>query len=201
MVMKVKEAVATYKVHKKKYTYQDYLDLPADGKRYEIINGELIMAAAPYTTHMRVSKRIYNELLAYSQNETIGEIFYAPIDVYLSETNIVQPDLLFILKENSHIITERYINGAPDLVIEILSTSTAYHDLIEKKELYAQYGVHEYWFVDPKRQCVEIYLNKDREFELQQRVEKDEAVASIILPGFQVELEEIFEMESTPARR
>jgi len=116
--MKAKDTVASYKSYKKRYTYQDYLELPYDGKRYEIINGELIMPPAPDTIHARVSKRIYKKLLKYSQDELIGEIFYSPIDVVLEDTNVVQPDLLFIFKERSYIIKEQNINGAPDLVIE-----------------------------------------------------------------------------------
>jgi len=127
--MKVKEAIASYKVHKKKYTYQDYLEMPYDGKRYEIINGKLIMPPVPNTVHARISKRSYKKLLKYSQDELIGEIFYSPIDVVLEDTNVVQPDLLFIFKERSHIIKEENITGAPDFVIEILSPATAYYSI------------------------------------------------------------------------
>lgn len=190
--MKVKETALSYKIHRKVYTYQDYLDLPDDGKRYEIINGELVMVAAPFTIHMRISKKIYNLLLSYSEDETKGEIFYAPIDVVLGDTNVFQPDLLFVKKENSHIITEKNIYGAPDLIIEILSPSTAYYDLVEKKESYASFGVKEYWIVDPQKQWIEIYLNVESEFKLDQRLDKAGTARSQVLQGFEVKLEEIF---------
>ena len=190
--MKVKDSVASYKISKKRYTYQDYLEMPYDGKRYEIINGELIMPPAPNTIHARISKRIYKKLLKYSQDELIGEIFYSPIDVVLEDTNVVQPDLLFIFKERSHIIKEENIKGAPDFVIEILSPSTAYYDLIEKKETYARFGIKEYWIVDPKKERIDIFLNKKNEFELKQRLDREGEAKSEVLKGFHVDLKEIF---------
>jgi Uma2 family endonuclease len=193
--MKVKDTALSYKTTKRKYTYQDYLELPDDGKRYEIINGELVMVAAPFTIHMRISKKIYNLLLSYSEDETKGEIFYAPIDVVLGDTNVFQPDLLYIKKENSYIITEKNIYGAPDLIVEILSPSTAYYDLFDKKEIYAQFGVQEYWIVDPMKQSVEIYLNRENIFELRQRLDKEGEAKSDVLKGFQVDVKEIFKFE------
>ena len=166
--------------------------MPYDGKRYEIINGELIMPPAPNTIHARISKRIYKKLLQYSQDELIGEIFYSPIDVVLEDTNVVQPDLLFIFKERSHIVKEENIKGAPDFVIEILSPSTAYYDLIEKKETYARFGIKEYWIVDPKKERIDIFLNKENEFELKQRLDQKGVAKSEVLKGFQVEVKEIF---------
>ena len=195
LAMRVKEAAAIYKTRKKVYTYQDYIEMPYDGKRYEIINGELIMPPAPNTIHARVSKRIYKKLLKYSQDESIGEIFYSPIDVILEDTNVVQPDLLFIFKERSHIIKEENIKGAPDFIIEILSPLTAYYDLIEKKEMYARFGVKEYWIVDPKKQRIEIHLNKENIFELRQRLDKEGEAKSDVLKGFQVDVKEIFKFE------
>ena len=193
--MKVKEAVASYKVHKKRYTYQDYLDLPEDGKRYEIINGELVMVPAPRIIHQDIGFKIGNLLFNFNQQERYGKVLMSPVDVILSETNVIQPDILFISKERSHIITETHIKGAPDFIIEIISPSSGYYDLIEKKELYAQYGVREYWIVDPKRQCVEIYLNKDHEFQLRQRVEREGTAQSYILQGFKIILEQIFSLD------
>jgi Uma2 family endonuclease len=102
---------------------------------------------------------------------------------------------LFIAKENYHIITEKNISGAPDLVIEILSEGTAYRDLIDKKELYAQFGVKEYWLVDPKKQRVEVFENKNGNFVLTQQLTEAGKVKSKILNGFEVNLTEIFNQD------
>nr|NIR48553.1 Uma2 family endonuclease [candidate division KSB1 bacterium]NIR69031.1 Uma2 family endonuclease [candidate division KSB1 bacterium]NIS24097.1 Uma2 family endonuclease [candidate division KSB1 bacterium]NIT71016.1 Uma2 family endonuclease [candidate division KSB1 bacterium]NIU24716.1 Uma2 family endonuclease [candidate division KSB1 bacterium] len=152
--MQVKETSLRY--NKKTYTYQDYLDLPEDGERYEVINGELVMVPAPDTNHQDVSGKIEFELRKFNEKIHAGKIFDAPIDVVLSEENIHQPDILFIANENSQIITDKNISGAPDLIIEILSPSTAYYDLVEKKDNYEKFGVKEYWIVDPKKRRVEL---------------------------------------------
>ena len=134
--MKVKDASAQHNISKKVYTYQDYIKMPDDGKQYEILDGELIVVAAPRIVHQDVGIKLKNKLYNFNQHEQFGKLFDAPIDV-------VQPDILFISKERYEIITEMHINGAPDLIIEILSPSSAYYDLIEKKELYEKNGVKE----------------------------------------------------------
>jgi Uma2 family endonuclease len=193
--MKVKEAVATYHVPKKVYTYQDYLDLPDDGNKYEIIEGELIMSPAPFTIHQIVKGNLYFEMRKFIVDKKIGTIFDAPTDVVLSETNIVQPDILFILKDNSYIITDANIKGVPDLVVEVISPSTGYYDLTSKKDIYEKFGVREYWIVDPKKQRIEIYENTGQKFELNQRAEKEGKITSQVLKGLQLSLKKIFEIE------
>ena len=190
--MKVKEQAASYLAKRKRYTYEEYLNLPHDGNRYEVINGELVMVAAPYTIHQTVSGNLEYELRSFIKKHKLGKIFDAPTDVVLDKTNVVQPDILFIARDRLDIITEKNISGAPDLVIEILSSSTAYYDLIEKKEIYEQFGVKEYWIVDPKKQRVEIFQNDNRQFELMQRVELKGFAESIIIKGFKISLLTIF---------
>ena len=146
--MKVKDAIATYRGTKKKYTYQDYLELPDDGNRYEIIEGELVMPPAPYTIHQDICRNIATELTIYTRKMKLGKIYFAPTDVVLSDINVVQPDILFISNENLQIITEKNIKGVPDLIVEIISPSTEYYDLFVKKETYEKSGVKEYWLVD-----------------------------------------------------
>jgi Uma2 family endonuclease len=129
--MKGKETALSYKTRRKVYIYQDYLDLPDDGKRYEIINGELIMTSAlriihQEVGHQEVGLRLKTQFFNFNQKKRYGKIFDSPIDVKLSETNLVQPDILYISKERFSIIIETHIDGAPDLIVEILSTSTAY---------------------------------------------------------------------------
>ena len=148
--MKVTEAVATYKTRKKVYTYQDQLNLPDDGKRYEIINGELIITPAPRIIHQEVGLRLKILFFNFNPKKRNGKIFDWPIDVKLSEMNLVQPDILYISKERFSIVTETCIDGAPDLIVEVLSSSTAYYDLIEKKDNYARFGVKNIGLSIPK---------------------------------------------------
>lgn len=188
--MKIKEAAASW--GRRKYTYQDYLALPEDGKRYELIQGELIMVAAPLTVHQIVSRNIEFDLFQSVRKHRLGQVFNAPVDVVLSETTVVQPDLLFISNENSGMITEKNISGAPDLIIEILSPGSAYYDLVAKKELYATHGVREYWIVDPKKQVVEAYELQDGQLVLRQRAEKTGRVASDVV-AWELDLKSAFD--------
>ncbi|MCD6376664.1 MAG: Uma2 family endonuclease, partial [Caldisericaceae bacterium] len=114
--MKVKETAVKYRTTKKPFTYQDYLQLPDDGKRYEVINGELIMAPSPITIHQIISTSLSAGLFNYVKENELGTILTAPLDVVLNETNVYQPDIIFISRERKEIITEKNISGAPDLV-------------------------------------------------------------------------------------
>ncbi|UCE07203.1 MAG: Uma2 family endonuclease [bacterium] len=113
----------------------------------------------------------------------------------LSNSNVVQPDILFILNENLDIITEKNIQGVPDLIIEIISPATGYYDLRGKKDIYEKFGVQEYWIADPMKQRVKIYLNFEHKFELHQRLERKGILKSKILKGFEIELETIFNFD------
>jgi Uma2 family endonuclease len=193
--MKVKEAIATYRVPRKTYTYQDYFEMPDDGNRYEIIEGELLMSPAPYMNHQFISLNLVLKLAKFVLENKLGKICYAPVDVLLSDFNIVQPDILFISSDNLQIITEKNIKGVPDLIIEIISPATGYYDLSGKKDLYEKFGVQEYWIVDPMKQRIDIYLNFEHKFELHQRLEKKGIVKSNILKGFEIDLETIFGLD------
>ena len=177
---------------KKSYTYEDYARLP-EGSPYQLIGGELIMVPAPLPYHQKVSKRLEYLLYEYAElKQKLGEVYYAPIDVYLEEEETYQPDIIFISNERLEIIKEDKIEGSPDIVIEILSPSTAYYDLVHKKEIYARHGVKEYWIVDPMEKKIEVYENKNGEFALFKKAEKTERISSIIIDGFEVELDAIF---------
>lgn len=142
--MKVKDTIASYGVAKKTNTYQDYLELPDDGNRYEIIEGELGMPPEPYTIHQDVCRNIATELTLYTRRTKSGKIYFAPTDVVLNDINVVQPDILFISKENLRIIPLKNIRGVPDLIGEVISPATEYYDLFAKKETYERCGVKEY---------------------------------------------------------
>ena len=121
-------------------------------------------------------------------------MYDAPYDVVLSENNVFQPDIMFVSNENSKIITEKNITGAPDLIIEILSPATGYYDLTEKKEIYAEFGVKEYWIVDPKKQWVELYSNESKQFKSIQRLEKSGILKSHTLSRFEIRMGKIFQL-------
>jgi len=193
--MKVKETSPAYLTQRKVFTYQNYLDLPEDGKRYEVINGDLIMVPGPNTDHQNVSGNLEFELRMFVKKHQIGKVYDAPYDVVLSENNVFQPDIMFVSNENSKIIKEKNITGAPDLIIEILSPATGYYDLTEKKEIYAEFGVKEYWIVDPKKQWVEIYTNETKKFKSEQRLETSGILKSRVLDGFEISLQKMFQMD------
>ena len=183
--------MATLIIEKKKYTYDDYLKTP-DDKRYELIEGELYMTPSPITNHQRISGRIEFELRKFVAENDCGEVFDAPYDVYFDDENVVQPDILFISKDRLNIIGDKNLQGAPDLVIEILSESNAYRDLIQKKKLYARHGVQEYWIVVPGEKTIDIHILKDKTYQLYQTLGEDEILESPILKGFKMELKAIF---------
>jgi Uma2 family endonuclease len=178
-------------IEKKKYTYDDYLKTP-DDKRYELIEGELYLTPSPITNHQRISRKIEFMLEKFVTENDRGEIFDAPYDVYFDDENVVQPDILFISKERLNIIGEKNLQGAPDLVIEILSENSAYRDIIQKKKLYAKYGVKEYWIVVPGEKTIDIHILKDKTYQIYKTLGEDDTLESQILKGFKMELKAIF---------
>lgn len=135
-----------------KLTYNEYVLFPDDGNRHEIIDGRHFMNAAPVPRHQAISRHIHNQLYQQIEVNKLGEVIYAPIDLQLSDVDVVQPDLVVVLAGN-RIITQTRIRGVPDLVIEILSPSNRRHDTELKKQLYEQFAVPEYWIVDPD-ECI-----------------------------------------------
>jgi Uma2 family endonuclease len=178
-------------IEKKKYTYEDYLKTPED-ERYELIEGELIMSPSPIPKHQRISRKIEFILEKYVTENDLGEVFYAPCDVYLDDENVIQPDILFISKDRLNIIGEKNIQGAPDLVMEIISENTAYRDFVQKKRLYAKFGVKEYWIVIPEEKLIEIYTLKDNTYTLYKTYYKDDILESPYLRNLKIELKGIF---------
>ena len=180
-------------LHEKKiYTYEDYAKL-SEGSPYQLIGGKLIMTPAPSTYHQEISKRLEFLLYEYAElKQKQGKVFDAPIDVYFEEEETYQPDIIFISNDRIGIIKKEKIEGAPDIIIEILSPSTAYYDLVHKKDIYAKHGVKEYWIVDPIEKWVESYKNDNGKFILIGRVQKDESINSAVLIGFKVKLDAIF---------
>ncbi len=139
-------------------TWEDVLRMPDDGNRYEFIGGRLYMTPAPATRHQRVLMRLWSALLRILMDSGHGEVFSGPLMVEFPGTgDRVQPDLLFVSNERRAIIGEKQVLGAPDLVVEILSPSTAHRDRGIKLDLYARHGVAQYWIVDPVEDVVDVW--------------------------------------------
>lgn len=177
---------------KERYTYEDYAQLP-EGAPYQLIHGELVMSPSPSARHQRILRALFRSLDAFVVHDDLGEVLFAPMDVYLSEENTLQPDLIFIARDRRNIIGEQKIEGAPDLIVEILSPSTAYLDLTKKKRLYEMHGVKEYWTVDPEQQTVEVFENTDDGFMQRARVVESGTAASTLLDDFTVDLDDLFQ--------
>lgn len=149
---------------KTKLTYEDYLQFPEDGRRHEIIDGDHYVSAAPFVSHQRVARNLMVRLHRHSNETGLGEVLPAPVAVVLGQSDVVEPDLVVVLAEHASRIRRERIEGAPDLVVEILSPSTAYRDRGMKLDLYQKAGVSEYWIVDPERKVVQQYVLTDGVF-------------------------------------
>jgi len=182
----------TASAREKIYTYEDYQSLP-EGAPYQLIGGELILTPAPSIYHQIISGKLQFKLRAFVTEQNLGLILYAPVDVYLGETETFQPDILFIAKERMGIVEPARINGAPDLVVEILSPATAYYDLRKKFKVYERYGVKEYWIVDTEDKSVQVFVHRDGKLVLDQESGAAGEVYSRLLSGFFVHLDGIFE--------
>ena len=172
-------------------TYKDYCATP-DDERYELINGRLMMGPAPNTKHQEILGRLHLELGGFNREHGLGKVYVAPYDVYLSDTNVVQPDLLFISRAREDIVTEQNVRGAPDLVIEVLSPSTAEKDLGEKHELYERHGVLEYWIVDPVAETVAVHRQRGGRLELAETLGRGETLRTALLDGLEPKLDDVF---------
>lgn len=174
-----------------KRTYADYCLTP-DDERYELLDGELVMSPSPNRAHQRIDAKLGWRLAQFVEERDLGEVFSAPFDVVLSDTNVVQPDLLFVSKEQAYIVTEDNIRGAPDLVVEIISPSTIERDRSLKRALYARYGVREDWLVDPDTRTVTVLLLDEGAFVEIARYGAGQTLTSPTLAGFTANLDDIF---------
>ena len=176
-----------------KFTYEDYKNLPeSETKRYELIEGELLMVPSPTFEHQDISANLVFALAKFVREHKLGKVLHAPLDVVLDDENVVQPDIIFISKARSQIIHKEAIKGAPDLVIEILSPSTRERDRTVKKKLYARAGVAEYWLVDLESETIEVLKLEAAGFERVALYTKDETLTSPVLPELLIPLREIF---------
>ena len=183
----------TTKLQQKRWTAESFFAWvdPADETRYEVLNGRLVMMAAPELSHQDVVFNIAVALRRYAKQNDSGKVYIAPVDVVLGD-DVVEPDVLYISRDRMDIAKRKRIIGAPDLIVEVLSTSTAKRDLRYKWEIYAANGVREYWIVDPAG-SVEVLKLVDGAYETHVKARRDEVIHSHLLEGFTMAGEAVFE--------
>ncbi len=178
-----------------KLTYDDFLLFPDDGKRHEIIGGEHYVTPSPNTKHQDVSVNLTALLWNFLKAHPIGRVYAAPLDVVLSHYDVVEPDLLYVSRERSAVVTAKHLRGAPDLAVEILSPGTRKVDEIKKRDVYDHFGAAEYWVVDSGLDAIKIYRRLEGAFArvAELAAERGDLLTTPLLPGFSVKLTDVFE--------
>ncbi len=181
------------KVAVPRMTIEELDRLPNDGNRYELIDGELFVTAAPRIKHQRISIRLTDWLSPFARAHRLGEVFAAPTDVTpeAPRQTKVQPDILFVARDRAHIINQLGIYGPPDLVIEISSESSYRADVQEKFDLYRRCGVKEYWIVYPDDRRVLVY--RFAESAEPRKLVPGDVLTTPLLPGLEIEIRALFE--------
>ena len=178
-----------------RFTYEDYLAFPEDGRRHELIDGEHIVTPAPMRMHQEVLGRLFNAIWNHLEVHPIGKVYVSPIDVILSDTDVVQPDIVYVSNERRDVLG-KWIHGAPDLAIEIVSPSSRRLDEVTKRRLFEKFGVREYGVVDPEVAVVKVHRIDEtgalvRIAELAR--ERDDVLDTPLLPDLSVQLAWLFE--------
>ena len=178
------------------YTYDDYRTLPESmDRRYELLQGELYMVPAPNTAHQIISADLQYLLTQHTRATRSGRVLASPVDVVFGEgraREVAQPDLVFISTARLHIVKQPAIEGAPDLVVEILSGGTQERDRGYKFTLYARYGVPEYWMIDPIQKLVEVCVLGANGYGAPRRHGIGATLESVLLPGLHLSVADIF---------
>ncbi len=176
---------------RQKLTYADYLATPED-KRYELLDGELLMLPAPDELHQRTQAELGYNVMAFVKTRGLGRVYFSPTDVVLSDVDVVQPDLLFVSNDRLDILTAAGVQGAPELVVEILSPGTAERDKGYKRALYAQHGVKEYWLVGTDAGTITVLLLEETGYEVVGTFGEGDTLTSPTLDGFSLRIDEVF---------
>lgn len=170
----------------------EYIAVPDDGKRYQLIDGQLV-AIEPSVEHQEILGYLSTELGSIVRAKQHGKVFML-VGTFIGEYDVYQPDILFVRRENLSIIEMDGVHGAPDFVIEILSPSNAYYDLKHKKDIYEEIGVREYWIVGPKDHTIECFLNSEKGFETVFLGKGIGRACSKAVPEFCVEVSDVFSL-------
>jgi Uma2 family endonuclease len=176
-------------------TYDDFLLFPDDGKRHELIDGVHYVTPSPNMGHQRILGKLHLAIGNYLEANPIGEVFFAPLDVVISQFDIVEPDLLYLSRERAASVeVPEHIRGVPELVVEVASKSTRKRDQTLKRALYERSGVSEYWTVDPDTQVIRVYRNSDDGFGKPTELRRDagDTLTTPLLPGLAISLERVF---------
>ncbi len=169
-------------------TYEDYRALPDDGRRYEILDGELYMTPSPSRAHQEFAANLLVTLKPFVAARHLGEVFIAPFDVILAKSTVVVPDLVFVSWGRLDIVTNRGVEGSPDLVVEILSPDSARRDRVEKGQLYARYGVRHFWVADPEARTLEVFELGDEGYRRTAQLTGSADFAPALFPGLSIPL-------------
>jgi Uma2 family endonuclease len=173
-------------------TYDDYCALPNDRNRYEILDGELSVTPAPATIHQIIVGNLYNILSNHLRQTRGGRVLLAPTDVILASTTVVQPDLIFIANDRVSIMTDRAVEGAPTLAVEILSPTTQLNDRVAKAHLYAKYAVPHYWLIDPIQRTLESYEISGEQYTRNSSTGFQETFSPSLFPGLTFQIFELW---------
>ena len=176
-----------------KLSFEEFRQLPIDGKRYELVRGEVHVTPAPATRHQAIVQNLSGNLWPFVIKNHLGEVWTAPLDVRLSGETALQPDLIFVSNARAGIIQENWIAGAPDLVVEVLSPSTAAYDRVTKLPVYAEAGVSELWLIDSQAKTVEVLRLQGRKYFVEAKHAGDQVLASNLFPGWQLPLHDLFD--------
>jgi Uma2 family endonuclease len=174
------------------FTYDDYRLLPEDGRRYELLDGDLLVSPAPSTRHQTVSRRLLFALMQALETRDLAQIFDAPTDLILEPTSVVQPDLVIVSAARASIVTARAIEGIPDVVIEILSPNGSDRDERLKRRLYERHGIPEYWIVDPDLGYVTVWRLESGRYEMRAKLDRSSTLDHPDFPDLCVPLLDIF---------
>jgi Uma2 family endonuclease len=173
-------------------TVEDYRATP-DGTRYQLVEGDLyLMSPAPTRFHQIIVLNIAEMLRTFLRNHPVGEVYISPIDVYLDDHNVVQPDVVFVSNERREILTDDGMHGAPDLVVEVVSPSNAQLDKTAKRRVYARHGVKELWLIDPTLRQIHLYDFARDPAKAVRILDDDETFVSALLPGLTIAAADVF---------
>ena len=185
------------KIKKEEWTYADYLNLPDDGRRYEIIEGVLYVSNAPSLDHQFTVVKLVSQMDVFVTQNKLGYVLTAPFEVHLSEkTKPVQPDVLFITIEKWPTPGAKYFEGPPDLIVEVLSPSTRRVDQFIKFRAYEKAQVPEYWIANPKTRSIQVFTLENQEYVLLGEFIEDETIESKILTELKIKTNSLFNLNN-----
>ena len=173
-----------------KLTYEDLTSFPEDNLRRELIGGELIVTASPVVRHQRAVMTLAGALFNYVK-EHGGDVFPAPLDVFFSDIDVVEPDVLFVTEANLAKLETKFVRGAPDLVVEVSSPTTRRLELVRKRDLYERFGVPEYWYVDLDADRIEVYRLEHDRYGVPILLGRGDVLTSPVLPAFSLQVDDV----------